>query len=201
MTKGFWFIPIALAVLGRVRCRKPRPFTAAELLEWAPELRTPRTARTACETMQRGGLLTAAPAPATPGVRRPTNPVMLWSLTADGVTACKAAQQEQASQAHSAAAKVHNAQRVHPGALRNRAWALLRIRRTLTAQDAASVLADAGDDVARMERAIGKYLIQWEQARPDAIEVSARRINRFKRYVLVKDIGNLPPKHVVGGAA
>lgn len=200
MTKGFWFMPIVLAVLGRVRCRKPRPFTAAELLEWAPELRTPRTARTACEAMQRGGLLTAAPAPATPGVRRPTNPVLLWSLTPDGVVACKAAQHEQASQARSVTTTQRNIQRVLPGALRNRAWALLRIRKALTAQDAASVLADAGDDVTRMERVLGQYLIQWAKARPDAIEVSARKINRFKRYVLVKDIGNLPPKHVVGGA-
>ena len=201
MTKGFWFMPIALAVLGRVRCRHPRPFTASELLEWAPELRTQRTARMACEAMQRGGLLTGEPAATAPDVRRPTNPVFLWSLTPDGVTACKAAQQEQASQARSVATKEHNAQRAHPGALRNRAWALLRIRQALTAQEAAGVLADAGDDVGGMERVLGKYLLQWEQARPDAIQVSARRINRFKRYVLVKDIGNLPPKEVVGVAA
>lgn len=201
MTKGFWFMPVALAELGRVRCRYPRPFTARELLEWAPELRTPRTARMACEAMQRGGFLTVAPIPATPNVHRPKNPVLLWSLTPDGMVACKVAMQEQASQARSVSVSKHNAQRAYPSALRNRAWALLRIRQSLTAQEAAGVLADAGDDVGGMERVLGKYLLQWEQARPDAIQVSARRVNRFKRYVLVKDIGNLPPKLAIGAAA
>lgn len=196
MTKGFWFMPIVLAVLGRVRCRYPRPFTAAELLEWAPELGTQRTARMACENMQRGGLLTVEPTPTAADVRKPTNPVLQWTLTAEGIAACKAAQHEQASLARSESNKVHNALRKHAGALRRRAWALLRIRQALTPDEAASVLADAGDDVDRMQIMLSKYLAQWAKARPDAVQVSARKVNRCKRYVLVKDIGAEPPKRI-----
>lgn len=87
MKPAFWFIPVVLLALGRQFPRQDRAFTVAELLSWAPELGAPKTVRSACQTLQRNGLLERAPDALPTGLRKPTNP-QTWRLTADAWACC-----------------------------------------------------------------------------------------------------------------
>jgi hypothetical protein len=78
-----------------------------------------------------------------------------------------------------------------------RLWNLLRIRRALTADEAAALLADthAGDDngMALGRRQAGALLLSWSRQCPQAVRVDARRVDGMKRYALLRDIGATPP--------
>lgn len=74
-----------------------------------------------------------------------------------------------------------------------RLWRLLRIRRALTADEAASLLADAGDDVAEARRQAGALMLSWSRQRPKDVRIGARRVDGLKRYVLQRDVGATPP--------
>ncbi len=192
MKGAFWFMPLILVALGRQIGRSPRPFTATELLAWVPELESAPMARRACSVMQMRGMFMPAPDVAPPGMRRPTNP-QTWQLTPVGVEACRAAKQEAAMAARAAKMREHYQQRPISSTLYGRLWNLLRVRQALTSEDAVGVLADAGDDTRSVQASIARYLHGWAKARPDAIQVSAKRVNGFFRYVLVQDIGARPP--------
>lgn len=76
----------------------------------------------------------------------------------------------------------------------DRLWRLLRIRRALTADEAASLLADADDDVAEARRQAGALMLSWSRQRPKDVRIGARRVDGLKRYVLQRDVGATPPQ-------
>lgn len=191
MKTPFWFVPLILLALGRQFTRRTRPFTESELLAWAPDLGAPKTVRTACQTLQRSGLLERAPDVTPKGKRRPTNP-HTWRLTADGFEACRSAVQEAGHQARAAASRAR-CQRQIGATLYGRLWNLLRNRGQLTTEEAVATLADAGEDTASLQNSVARYLRGWQVALPGHIQVSARRINGFKRYVVIKDVAPTPP--------
>ena len=193
MAARLWFIPLALVALARNMGKRPRPFTAAQLLAWEPALKRTPTVMTALRLLRHAGLLRHPPAPVAVDNRNPT----LWQLTPAGAEAARAAMLQAASQARAATITKIN-QRPRPGTLGPRLWSLLRIRQTLTSDEAAGVLADAGDDVVALQRNVNKYLRQWHKARPDAVQISAKRVGACLRFVLVKDIGPTPPKATGG---
>jgi hypothetical protein len=63
----------------------------------------------------------------------------------------------------------------------------------MTADEAASSLADAGDDIAAVRSRIGALLLAWSRIFPEALQVSAKRVDGFKRYVLLNELGPTPP--------
>ncbi|QFZ82848.1 hypothetical protein GFK26_08790 [Variovorax paradoxus] len=75
----------------------------------------------------------------------------------------------------------------------DRLWRLLRIRRALTADEAASLLVDADDDVAEARRQAGALMLSWSRQRPKDVRIGARRVDGLKRYVLQRDVGATPP--------
>ncbi len=192
MKGAFWFMPLVLVALGRQIGRCPRRFTLRELLAWVPELETASVARTACRVMHARGLLTRAPDEVQAGARRPANP-QTWQLTPEGIEASRAAKQEAGRAARAAKAQERYRQRPASSSLYGRLWRLLRMRQSLTSEDAVGVLLDAGANTRSAHASIARYLHGWAKARPDAIQVSARRVNGFLRYVLVQDIGDRPP--------
>jgi hypothetical protein len=100
----------------------------------------------------------------------------------------EAAQDETATPAIAADAVVHDAD---PFA--TRLWNLLRIRRALTADEAAAQLADADDDIALGRRQAGALMLSWSRQCPQAVRIDARRVDGLKRYALLRDIGATPP--------
>lgn len=192
MKPTFWFTPVVLLALGRKFRNKPRPFTVDELLAWAPELGKSSTARLACKLLHRSGLLERVPDAVPAGnERRPALP-NTWRLTADGLQACRTAVQEAAQQARSATVRANNTQ--HIGSrLYGRLWNLLRNRRHLTSEEAVATLADAGMPTRRMQVRIAGYLNAWHAAFPEHIQLSARRVQGCKRYVVIKDLAPTPP--------
>jgi len=74
-----------------------------------------------------------------------------------------------------------------------RLWNLLRIRRALTADEAAALLVDAGGDIALDRRQAGALMLSWSRQCPQAVRVDARRVDGLKRYALLRDIGATPP--------
>ncbi|QNK70262.1 hypothetical protein [Variovorax sp. PAMC26660] len=75
-----------------------------------------------------------------------------------------------------------------------RLWNLLRIRRALTADEAAALLlADTDDDLALGRRQAGALMLSWSRQCPQAVRVDARRVDGLKRYALLRDIGATPP--------
>lgn len=75
----------------------------------------------------------------------------------------------------------------------DRLWNLLRIRRALTADEAAALLIGADDDFAQSRRQAGALMLSWSRQCPRAVRVDARRVDGLKRYALLRDIGATPP--------
>lgn len=188
---------LVLVTLGQRIGRRPRPFTVAELLAWAPDLRNARAVHAACGLLARVGLLEAAPralgdtrAHQVPG--RPTQ----WQLTKEGREATHTAQIEAAARKHGQTLAAYNQARSFPNSLPERLWTLLRSRRALTSLEAVELLGDAGADVDQLRVRVGKYLSAWHTLMPDTVQVSARRVGNCHRYVLIGDVGRLPPKEL-----
>ncbi|WP_454905906.1 hypothetical protein [Variovorax gossypii] len=77
-----------------------------------------------------------------------------------------------------------------------RLWNLLRIRRALTADEAAALLltdAQADEDIALGRRQAGALMLSWSRQCPQAVRMDARRVDGLKRYALLRDIGATPP--------
>ncbi|MFT4243537.1 MAG: hypothetical protein QM569_14790 [Acidovorax sp.] len=82
-----------------------------------------------------------------------------------------------------------------------RLWNLLRIRRRLTAAEAAETLIDAGDaggDFAAQTKRIGALLAAWAKHAPKAVAVAHKREAGRVRYVLLTDLGRWPPPQGAG---
>lgn len=191
------FTSLVLVTLGKRLGRRPRPFTVAELQAWAPELRGIRTAHSACGLLARVGLLEAAPREQgdTRANQVPSRPAQ-WQLTAAGKEAAHTAQLEAAARKHGQTLAEFNLARTLPNSLPQRLWTLLRARRALTSLEAVELLGDAGANVDQLRAQVGKYLSAWHTLLPDTIQVSARRIGNCRRFVLIGDVGRLPPKEL-----
>lgn len=111
-----------------------------------------------------------------------------YAVTAEGAAAIAAAAVGQVLTG--GGTTMHAAQ---PGTLRWRLWSLLRVRRSLDGEEAASVLCDAGDAryVSKRGR-INEYLRRWAEA--EVLQLSAAKLPKGrKRYVLVNDPGPAVP--------
>jgi len=118
-----------------------------------------------------------------------------YTLNAEGAAAVREAA---AGKVRKSGPKAPHGKRhaLDPQSLSARLWALLRMRRMLDADSAASTLCDAGDDFERTRASIRRYLRRWADA--GAVQESARRINAqgtsngLKRFVLVADAPQPP---------
>jgi hypothetical protein len=79
------------------------------------------------------------------------------------------------------------------GEFSRRLWALLRIRFSLTAMGAAELLTDAGEPVNSNYQIAAQYLRVWAALRPKNVQLSKKRQQGRKVYVLVCDPGPQPP--------
>jgi hypothetical protein len=95
--------------------------------------------------------------------------------------------------------------RPRPDGLRDRAWRLLRIRRKASVPEVVGVLLDAGsdgDDIKRAENNLAKYFRQLMRAgylmemRREAPQ--SLTSNGAKRFLLLRDTGELPPIPQIG---
>lgn len=177
-----WAMGVALAALARHADADGR-FDEANLAGWMGDLIgcAPSHAPTNAATLALRQWRYASPTD-----RRHSNGAVRnrsWQLTAAGAEAAQAAYAALCQGAPDASA------------LATRLWNLLRIRRRLTTDEAASMLVDAGDTAlyARQKKAIGALLRAWAKHAPDVVTVAARREAGHLRYVLLRDLGAWPP--------
>lgn len=185
-----WFVVAALRGIGTHVKTTTHAFTANDVAGWnaafadaKPPSRGLALARVALDRLHFHKLI-ARHVPVRDGVLRPVMKLPdQWRLTAKGLGTCGSLLREQPT------GKGPNTK-----ALSTRLWALLRLRKTLTAEDGAATLIDAGTrDFATAQRLIEGYLRNWAKAVPDVVQISARPINGAKRYVMVKEGGEVPP--------
>jgi hypothetical protein len=207
----YWFIVEALVALAAHRKDARKPFTRADLKAWSKRFgERPSGVQQALDHLERCGMvrrLAGAPSdrPLKPGTWR-------YVLTAEGAAAAKAAREARGRAAMSRGGTKANKTRPRDtSSYTARLWSLLRMRRTLTAADAAATLVDAGDDVIKAARTASKYLRGWARLHPAAVQISAQRCRTGGfRFVLVQDLGPeapvipkppaIPNKRAQGGA-
>lgn len=180
-----WFMPVTLIALGRFTAHVSQPFTASDLQKIVPELTEGKDARRACKLLEQRKL--AVPS---------TTKRYAWELTSVGLETCKAALNASFLDGKGKPAVIKTNRVSTPTVaekLAPRLWNLLRIRTVLTSVAAVEVLANAGEDTVYLQAVINRLLRDWSQARPDALEISKKRINGYLRYVLKLDIGPQPP--------
>lgn len=189
--KTRWFVAAALVALGQHRAGNPEArFCAADMADWAPDFRLKRSSpMLGIRQLQIHGYLASAgeSAPQSPCIK----PVPYWHMTASGAEAAKAAYQ--AARRDNPAAFVPRDPQGVVDPFSQRLWSLLRIRRALTADEAACVLVDAGDDITGTRTKCGALFLAWSRLFPDSLQVAAKRVDGFKRYVLVEDLGATAP--------
>ncbi len=161
-------------------------FTADMAREWVPALAQGRRLKHAIETLTDNGFVTSRVFVDRETARNITE----YTLTTVGGEAVKAAKSGQARA--SGPKGPHSKDRTVPaGSFAMRLWSLMRARRILDSDTAASTLVDAGDDVATAMKNAQRYFANW--AKTGAIQESAQRMtgNR-KRYVLIHDTPEPP---------
>lgn len=189
-----WLISLSLIALGQRPARRPRPFTVAELLSWAPGLKQMRTAHRACNMLARAGLLDAAPPPAdNPGANQNPSRPAAWRLTAVGIEAARVAQSAAASRKRAETMATVNRRRVYEQSVPHRLWTVLRARRALTSLEAVELLGDAGESTDALGKQVRALLAAWHILLPGTVQVAARKVGRCRRYVLQGDVGRFPP--------
>lgn len=188
-----WYVAAALLALGLNRVDDTEtPFTAAQLSGWVPAYPNANTAKLAIDILVRHAYIEMCEQPARNKRTHVVAPADRWHLTHIGANAVQQAVDSCEPLDQRAYGRMAEPGTVNPFALR--LWNLLRIRRMLTADDAASLLIDAGDNTAAARRKAGELLLAWQRACPQALRLSAKRINGFKRYVLQVDVGAMPPE-------
>lgn len=175
-----WFFLPALAAIGANVKRTTQAITAAEVSQWATSdhLHYPvGIADLALSSLQKQGYVESRALKP----QRSRSP-RLWFATATGLQVAQAAVQAM------------------PGstpdlqALPTRVWNLLRIRRRLTAVEAAETLIDADDNFDAQTKRIGALLAAWTKHPTSAVVTGQKREAGGRvRYVLVKDLGRWPP--------
>lgn len=189
--RNTWYIGAALLALAR-NLKEAKGFCKADLLQWSPELASRTTGWQAIKHLQLLGFIKQTDLPRG---RKPLNGGLYWyAITLDGIEAAKAAQATARSQKQAKTALAMSDSTRASSAFAARLWSLVRLRQQLTAIEAAELLTDAGDDIEIAKVRAASYLRTWAKTFPDALQVSAKRISRFKRYVLTKDLGPSLPK-------
>lgn len=188
--QSLWYVAAALVALGKYLPSDTKtPFSASDLARWVPTYPKPGTAMLAINSLVRAEYLALIPENT---VRTAfLMPICYWHLTTAGAEAAAAALKADRALNPAAHGDITPDAPVDP--LAARLWSLLRIRRALTADEAASVLADAGDDIAAARRQLGALLLAWSRRFPEGLQISKKRIGKFKRYVLLVDLGGTPP--------
>ena len=176
-----WFSIVALVALARNVKSTGRPITAIELSQWASDdhIDFPHgIAEMAMTALCSRGYLRIE------GPRHNTNgAINRWFITPNGQQAAKVALQISTP---GAAPDV--------GALSTRLWNLLRIRRHLTATEAAETLVDTGDNFNAQTKRIGALLAAWAKYAPKVVSAAKKREAGGRiRYILELDIGRWPP--------
>lgn len=204
MTQQIWFVSTVLVALARhMLANRVRPvFAIEELMKWCPEIEKASTARLACRMLWRAGLAEKAPAVDAYDNRNPSAPAR-WQLTSAGVEAAKAAQ---AAAAHNNRSKRRADLNATPrtNTLACKVWTVLRTRRTITSQEAADLLGDAGKDNTTLREQISVHLSAWAKLAPTLVQVAEKRVGgRYLRYVLVQTtgLGQHPPTELLGALA
>ena len=180
-----WYVVPALAALARNINATGETVTAAQLSVWVECEQIafpPATAAMALNTLHRLGwcAITAGRRPAKTAVNK-------YQVTAEGLAAGQMAWRSMPG---------------GPGPdrdeLSTRLWNLLRIRRRLTAEEAAETLVDADGDFASKKKRIGALLAAWAKFAPKAVTTGLKREAGHIRYVLTEDWGRWPPPTKVG---
>lgn len=190
----YWFIAEALVTL-HAHCRRSAGhFTRDHLKAWSEKFRErPTGVQHAIDHLERCGMVRRAPGVA--DEKRPKPGVTRFILTAEGAAAAKAAAQAHHYAGLSAAAKKGAAMRPRPkGTFAAKLWALFRMRRAITAAEAAATLVDAGANVATGVRTASQYLRLWARLCPQHIQVSKQKGPAGAyRFVMVADFGPHAP--------
>lgn len=183
------FVLATLRGIGRHVKNTEQPFTVQDVAGWDAELTddAPKV-RVALEKLLFHKLVQRH-APVREALLRPLVQVDAWCLTDKGLGTCRSVLREQPG-----------AKAADPKALSTRLWALLRLRKVLTAEEGAATLIDADSgDFAAAQRLIAGYLRAWAKLVPDVVKVSAKPMKRAKRYVMETDGGPTPPPTKVTG--
>lgn len=184
MIKPNAYLGTALVAIHQARSdATEKPFTKSELLLWCAKINDKRAAAKLLDDLKRAGLVVRA---LRNGVQHPIAGIAYYRLTADGALAAKTA----AAQNHDTSASTFAA----------RLWALLRIRGALTSAEAGQLLADAGSNIAAAKKKASDWLMAWHKAHPTAVQISQVKINGYRRFVLVNDLGAIPDVKRTGGA-
>lgn len=202
----YWFIVEALLVLYERLKDSRKPFTRDKLLAWSEKFRArPTGVQQALDHLERCGMVRRLPR--APG-EKPLKPgTVRFVLTAEGAAAASgAADARRRTALSSAGTKANRSRPRDAGAFITRLWALLRMRVTLSAAEAAATLVDAGEDVRKGAATASKYMRSWARLYPHAVQISKQReASGGMRFVLVKDLGPtapvIPNTRAQGGAA
>lgn len=175
-----WYVVPALAALARnVRSRNVA-INAVQLSAWTEDEHIafpPGTAEMALSALQRMGWCILIS-----GRYRAKTAANDYRVTAQGMHAAQAALR---CMPGGPTPDVHE--------MATRVWNLLRIRRRLTAEEAAETLVDANSEFAAKKKRIGALLAAWAKFAPKAVVVAQKREAGHIRYVLVNDLGRWPP--------
>lgn len=188
-----WITAAALAAMATRGLKKGSQFLSTDLQAWVPEFKTRRRRMSATTRLCALGIVTCERL--IDGQTAQTTGQ--YTVTARGAEAIKAAAQ---GRVHKSGPKgPHTNPRARGGSktFSARLWALVRARKILDAETAATTLVDAGGDVTQAAKTARRYLHHWVKA--GALQESVTRVNAvgtsngFKRYVLVNDCGPTPP--------
>lgn len=190
-----WVTAAALKAMADFVLRAGDTFTAAQLQTWlgpdvTPEQRVHATSRLCALQFVKHHAVVEKTARA--------ERIDQYTVTPEGEAAIRAAAEGKVRKSGPKASRKGNPP--NPQAFSSRLWQLLRIRKMLTARQAAETLCDAGEGDFDTRRATArKCLRRWASA--GALEESAKRMgaegnsNGDKRYVLVKDSPTPPVWH------
>ncbi len=185
--KFHWYLPHALAAIARYATPRHK-MTAAKLAQWADCERVAFSAgeaQRALDSMFRRGYIRPQVATTRPITRMGKAVTTVWVLTAMGWQAALAALRA-----------MPGGPVPDPQALDVRLWNLLRIRRRLTADEAAQTLIDAAaPDWPLQKQRIAARLAAWAKHAPEAVCRGAKREAGQVRFVLREggDLGRWPP--------
>lgn len=176
-SKKKWSTFPALAAIARNVKTIERAFTARDLSAWATTDAMDFPAGIAAQALDSLRCCAYAAPVRTVNLRLQT---CQWRMTATGLQAAQAA-------------LLATTDGPDQQALATRVWNLLRIRKHLTAFDAAQTLVDAGDDFDAQVRRIGALLLAWSRHAPATVSVAKKREAGRLRYVMTCDLGRWPP--------
>lgn len=173
-----WYIGAALVALGqRPAAQRRADFGRSDLEQLCAEFKRRRTTNMAIEHLRNLGFVAVSPGSQPPGQPR-------YVLTPEGAVAAQAA-----------ATARQRAEQAAASPFARRLWNLFRARGQLTSVQAADLLADAGSahSITSVRSQASQYLRSWSRSYPQAVQISASRVGRAKRYVLTEDLGPSVP--------